>query len=76
LWVTTFRVATAIAPEQPLWIGTATLERLSRPAGILTIARTDLDFKAASAQFAQDLRATGVSLAVRRRDLREVLLIQ
>jgi membrane protein DedA with SNARE-associated domain/membrane-associated phospholipid phosphatase len=76
LWVTTFRVATAIAPEQPLWIGTATLERLSRPAGILTIARTDQDFKAASAQFAQDLRATGVSLAVRRRDLREVLLIQ
>lgn len=76
LWATSFRVATEIEPAQPLWICTATLERLSRPAGIVIIALTDPDFSAASTQFARDLRKIGVALDVRRRDELAVLLVQ
>ncbi len=76
LWATSFRVATETDPAQPLWIGTATLERLSRPAGIVTIALTDQDFSAASTQLAQDLRQNDVAVQIRRRDMLDVWLVQ
>jgi hypothetical protein len=53
----------------------ATLERLSHPGGIATLAMTDQDFAAPASQLAQILQKQGVALDIKQRGTLVVLLI-
>ena len=75
LWVTPYRVDPARDSSAPLWVGMATVERLSHPAGVATLAMTDPDFEAPAAQLAQLLQGQGVALDIKRRGARGVVLV-
>lgn len=75
LWATPYRVEPAKDSSAPLWLGMATLERLSHPAGIATLAMTDQDFAAPAVQLAQLLQQHGVALDLKYRDATVVVLI-
>jgi undecaprenyl-diphosphatase len=75
LWATPYRVESAKDSPAPLWLGMATLERLSHPAGIATLAMTDPDFSAPAVQLAQLLQRHGAALDLKYRDGTVVLLI-
>lgn len=62
-------------PPRPLWIGMATIERLRRPAGLITLAVTENDFAAPLRRLAQDVRAQQGSAHLRERTGRIVLLV-
>ena len=76
LWRTSYRASTASDPAAPLWIGLVTRERLTRPAGFITLAKTDRDFVTPTAQLANRLRSHSTALDVRHRDKLSVLLVQ
>lgn len=76
LWRTSYRVGTANDPAAPLWIGMITRERLTHPAGLLTLARTEPDFAASTAEFALLLRTQHVAVTIKHRDTLAVLLLQ
>lgn len=76
LWPTSYQVGAANDPPAALWLGMVTLERLTRPAGIATLAMTDQDFAMPTAQLERSLQAQGVHLEVKRRDTFEVLLVR
>ena len=76
LWRTSYRASTASDPAAPLWIGLVTRERLTRPAGFITLAKTDPDFVTPTAQLAMRLRSHSTPLEVRQRDKISVLLVQ
>ena len=73
---TSYRVGAANDQPAALWIGMVTLERLARPAGIATLAKTDQDFGMPTAQLARSLQAQGVHLDVKRRNTFVVLLVR
>ncbi|MBC7733934.1 MAG: LssY C-terminal domain-containing protein, partial [Bacteriovorax sp.] len=74
-WPTSYQVD--VANDQPvaLWTGIVTLEHLAHPAGLATLALTDQDFAMPTAQLAQSLRAQGVRVNIKRRDMMAVLLV-
>ncbi|HEY5580251.1 MAG TPA: LssY C-terminal domain-containing protein, partial [Rhodoferax sp.] len=76
LWRTSYRVSTASDPAAPLWVGMATRERLMHPAGLLTLAKTEPDFAAPTAQLAKLLQTHKVAVTIRQRDALAVLLLQ
>ena len=76
LWRTEYRVSTANDPVAPLWVGMATRERLTHPAGLITLAMTEPDFAASTAQLAKLLQTDGVALDIKHRDSLAVLLLQ
>jgi membrane protein DedA with SNARE-associated domain/membrane-associated phospholipid phosphatase len=76
LWRSSYHVKTANNPAAPLWVGMVTRERLTHPAGLLTLAKTDPDFAASTAQFAMLLQTHKVAVTIRHRDALAVLLLQ
>ncbi|MBC7599355.1 MAG: phosphatase PAP2 family protein, partial [Polaromonas sp.] len=76
-WPTSYGVAGA-ANELPvaLWSGMVTLERLERPAGLVTLAMTDQDFELPLRQLAKSLQSQGVHIDIRHRGTAAVLLVQ
>lgn len=76
LWRTAYSVNTANNPAAPLWVGMATRERLTHPAGLFTLAKTDPDFAASTAQFVMLLQTHKVAVTIRHRDALAVLLLQ
>jgi len=75
LWATPYRAEPAKDSSSPLWIGMATLERSSHPAGMITLAVTDQDFAAPAVQLAQFLQREGVASDVKHRGTLVVLLV-
>lgn len=71
---------TAIAIEEgatrPLWLGTAAVEELRRPAGLVTSVRTRPDRSEALRAFQRDAAALGIRFARRERDGVPVLLVE
>lgn len=76
LWRSSYQVNTANNPAAPLWVGMVTRERLTHPAGLLTLAKTDPDFAAATAQLAMLLQTHKVAVTIRHQDALAVLLLQ
>lgn len=76
VWSTPYRVEAASSPAARLWIAMVTLERWSRPAGIVTLATTDLDFATPAARLGQFLQTQGVAVAIRHRGKLAVLLVR
>jgi membrane protein DedA with SNARE-associated domain/membrane-associated phospholipid phosphatase len=76
LWRTSYRVSTANDPVAPLWVGMATRERLTHPAGLITLAITEPDFATPTAQLAKLLQTHNVGVTIRQRDALAVLLLQ
>lgn len=61
--------------QRPLWIGTATIERLRHPAGMITVAETVSDFATPPRRLAQDILAAHGSTEMFNRGGEPVLLI-
>lgn len=76
LWHTSYRAGTASDPGPPLWIGLVTRERLTHPTGFITLAKTDPDFGAPTAELVKRLQSHSVTLDVRHRNGVAVLLMQ
>lgn len=76
LWPTSYQVAEANDRPIALWIGMVTLERLSHPVGMVTMATTDQDFGIPTAQLALTLRTQGLHLNFKRLDTTAVLLVR
>lgn len=75
LWRTSYQANTASQPAAPLWIGLVTRERLTRPAGFITLAKTDRDFVTPTVLLAERLGSQTTALEVRQRDRISVLLV-
>lgn len=76
LWPTSYQVAAANDRPAALWIGMVTLERLSHPAGMVTMATTDQDFGTPAAQLAQTLRTQGLHVDIKDNGTTAVLLVR
>ena len=76
LWPTSYQVGAANDLPVALWLGMVTLESLQHPAGIVTLARTDQDFRMPTARIAQSLQAQGLGLDIKRGDTTAVLLVR
>ena len=61
---------------EPLWRGTATLERLHHPAGLITLARTEPDFATPAALVEGDLEKQQWSVQARGARAAPVLLVR
>jgi len=76
LWPTSFEVGEANDLPAALWIGMVTVERLTHPARIATLAMTDQDFATPTAQLGQFLQTRDVQLDVKRGATTTVLLVR
>jgi undecaprenyl-diphosphatase len=76
LWPTSYQAGAANDPPAALWLGMVALERLTRPAGIATLAVTEQEFGMPTAQLARSLQAQGVHLDFKHRDTFVVLLVR
>ena len=76
LWRSHVLVGGADGAPRPLWYGMATLEKLRRPGGLITVAATQSDFGAAARMLEPDLRKPLVATEQRMRDGTPVVLIR
>lgn len=76
LWPTAYEVGAADGAPSPLWIGMVTVERLSHPAGLATLALTEPGLALPTSRVARDLRRSDVALEIRHRGVGPVLLVR
>jgi membrane protein DedA with SNARE-associated domain/membrane-associated phospholipid phosphatase len=75
LWSTGFQVATVDGHKSMLWNGMATMERLDRVAGLVTLTHTDSDFVKPRQQLTDSASAAQLAVEIRQRGSVPVALI-
>jgi undecaprenyl-diphosphatase len=75
-WPTQYQIGALDNRPAALWIAMVTIERLEHPAGLLTLAITELDFGRPTEELAKTLQTQGLGFNIKRRYTTAVLLLR